>query len=201
MAWTKSIIAFGKLGERTLIDAVPLDEVTDVHVMQEASLHATVSHSAATPVEKTSSVSDMSCHGLDNSPGSPNQSPLRQPSLWISRFSLRGSENSKSLSAPQFNDALAPLVRGLAAAGSVMIMTDDNGYNSGRKYYFQTNNDADRRAIVDILAARSKAARASKEAKGKMQRVRERVGDLIKSDPFQYCFAFLIAMVRSPSIV
>jgi hypothetical protein len=75
-------------------------------------------------------------------------------------------------------------------------MTDDNGYNSGHKYYFQAKTDADRREIVDVLTARSSSARASKEAKGRMQKIRERVSTLITSDPFQYCFAFLIAMVR-----
>jgi hypothetical protein len=192
VAWTKSIIALGKLSEDTLIDAVPLDEVSEIHVMHEGSSNIPVSNH----VEKVSSTADMS--NLENPQNNSKPTNSQHSFQWKPSVSLKRLDSAiKSLSAPQSNDAHdPPIAKGLAAAGPViLIMTDDKGYNSGRKYYFQTKSDVDRREIVDNLAARSKAARTSKEAKGKLQKIRERVSDIIKSDPFQYFFAFLIAMV------
>jgi hypothetical protein len=187
LAWTKTIIALGKLGEDTLIDAVPLDEVSDIHVMQEGS--------SMTPlpiqIEKSSSAAD-----LENSQTKSNQSLKHQSSMWMPRMSKKMLNSSKNLSAPQLNDAQPPCIgKGLTAGPMMLIMTDENGYNSGRKYYFQTKSDAERREIMDALVTRSKLARTSKEAKGKLERIRERVSDFTKSDSFQYFFAFLIAMV------
>jgi hypothetical protein len=196
IAWTKSIIAFGKAGEDTLIDAVPLDEVTDIHIMQDGSMHIPVSYSLSNKAERVSSTSQADKSTQENDQNNSNQSHSQQSSTWIARLSRKGSACSKNLSANQSNDAHAHNGKGLTATGSVMIMTNDHGYNSGRKYYFQAKSDSDRREIVEILAARSKAARASKEAKGKLQRIRDRVSAFTKSDSFQYFFAFLIAMVR-----
>ena len=193
IAWTKSIIALGKLGEDTLIDAVPIDEVSEIHNMQEGSSIISVSHCTASQVEKGSSIADMS--NLENHQSNSKPSLLHQPSMWIPCLSRNGLDSSKNLTALQSKQA--PVVMPKLAAGCVtVIMTDDKGYNSGRKYYFQAKCDADRREIVDILAAKTKTARLSKEAKGKIQRIRERVSVLTKSDMFQYFFAFLIAMVR-----
>ncbi len=131
-------------------------------------------------VKKTSSISDIS-----------------HIEYWVPRLSRKKSDIANKQSEIQPHDSNIHIGKGLSAARHVMfIRTDDNGYNSGRKYYLQTNTDANRREIVDSIAARSKAARIRKEAKGKLQRVRERVGALIKSNPFQYFFAVLIALVR-----
>jgi hypothetical protein len=193
MAWTKSIIALGKLGEDTLIDAVPLDEVSEIHNMQEGASSISAS---ANPIEKGSSTLDLS--NLENSQNKSKRSLTNQASSWMPRKNRKGLDSTKNLSAIQSNDGPPALIgKGLTAAVPVMlIMTDDHGYNSGRKYYFQAKSDADRREIVDTLSARSKAARTSKEAKGKVQKIRERVSAFTKSDIFQYFFAFLIAMVK-----
>ncbi len=169
---------------------MPLDEVSEIHIMQEASSNFPVSNH----VEKVSSTLDIS--NSENPQNNSKQTNSLQ-SQWMPRISLKRLDSIRNLSVPQSNDAQSHAIgKGLAAAGPViLIMTDDNGYNSGRKYYFQTKSDVDRREIVEVLAVRSKAARISKEAKGKMQRIRERVSAVTKSDSFQYFFALLIAMV------
>ncbi len=157
------------------------------------------SHTSAT-LERGNSISagDMSkLSNSDNLQNNPKKTFSFQPSKWIPGKSRQGSEILQNPVDQQSKDMQTQVGKGLAGERYVLsIMTADDGYNSGRKYYFQANSDAERREIIDILAARSKAARLSKEAKGKIERIREIVGDVIKSNPFQYFFAFLIAMVR-----
>jgi hypothetical protein len=178
----------GKLDTGTLIDAVPLDEVSEIHIMQEGSSNP------ANQVEKGSSSLDMG--SFENSQNNINTkvSQTHQATMRMPRITRKTLESSKTLSGIRSNDGpSAPLGKGLGPV--MLIITDENGYNSGRKYYFQTKSDADRREIVEVLAARSKAARTSKEAKGRLQKIRERVSVVTKSDMFQYFFAFLIIMV------
>ncbi len=151
------------------------------------------SSNPANQIEKGSSSLDMG--SFENSQNNINTrvSQTHQATMRMPRITRKTSESSKSLSGIQSNDGPpGPLGKGLPV---MLIITDENGYNSGRKYYFQTKSDADRREIVEVLAARSKAARTSKEAKGRLQKIRERVSVVTKSDMFQYFFAFLITMV------
>ncbi len=167
--------------------------------MQENSSHISASQSSANQIEVAagSSTSDISNVHIDNAQNNDNPPFSRKSSIRTSLKLRRKPEISQNPIDPQSRDVPNQVKKGLAGVRTAMlIMTDDKGYNSGRKYYFQANSDFQRREIVDILGARSKAARISKEAKGKLERIRERVGDIIKSDPFQYFFAFLIAMVR-----
>ena len=82
-----------------------------------------------------------------------------------------------------------------SATYNLMIVTEEDGYNSGRKYCIQTDAEAERREIVELLTHKYKAAKKSKEAKSRFKKMRERIHRITTSDPFQYFFAMLIMVV------
>ena len=185
MAWTKSLVAFGKAAERVLIDAVPLEEISDIHVMQDAS--------ALTNNGSEASMKVLS--GDNTNPVQPTKGSL------IKATTLRKNTKSATISSKQVTsdteavDSAKDIVGSIMGPNTITIMTDHNGYNSGRKYYVQAPSDMERRDIVAKLTARSKVAKKEKEAKGRMQQAKENVARLTGSKPFQYFFAILIVFV------
>ena len=184
MAWTKSVVAFGKVADNTLIDAVPLDEVLTIHVMQDANVLSSVINTA----------SELKTSPVDNA------ASAQQPKSAMSRIKSVARPTKPAATDLESSD----LAKESSGKGSIMapntitIVTDHNGYNSGRKYYIQAQSDGDRRKIIATLSIKSKAAKKEKEAKGRMQRAKEKVAKLTRSKPFQYFFAILIVLVSPP---
>jgi hypothetical protein len=73
------------------------------------------------------------------------------------------------------------------------IVTVNDGYNSGRKYYIKTDSEDTHKKIMEVLARKAKKARSIREAKTKFEKVRDKAAIIYASWPFQYFFAFLIA--------
>ena len=67
-----------------------------------------------------------------------------------------------------------------------------SSYNSGRKYYIKTDSEANYNKVMEMLTKKAKKARSIKEAKTRLQKVRDRAAVVYASSPFQYLFAFLI---------
>ena len=172
LAWTKAIIAFGKVAENRLIDAVPLSEIAHIHAMQDSN--------SSLPFAPGSAPKEI----RDLAPASGTQSNLSMLGKSMAFSGFR--KDSTSLSEAQ-----------IAKGFTLILMTDECGYNSGRKYYIQTNSDADRREIIQVLGKKCKAAKQSKNAKSRLDSVKATVRRLTTSNPFQYFFAMLIVAVSS----
>ena len=82
-------------------------------------------------------------------------------------------------------------------SNSFVLATEERGYNSGRKYYFQTSTDQQRKQIIAALTPKYKAARKSQQARSRLIRIKRKLVRILNSDPFQYFFASLIIAVRS----
>ena len=67
-----------------------------------------------------------------------------------------------------------------------------SSYNSGRKYYIKTDSEDNHKKILVMLTEKAKKARSIKEAKTRLQKVRDSAAVVYASSPFQYLFAFLI---------
>ena len=192
MAWTKSLVAFGKVADSVLIDAVPLEEISSIHVMQDGN--ALTNNGTNT----SNSVSEASSKVISGENASTTVSKKR--SLAKSN-AMRGKSatmpGKQASSEMETGDSTKDFAGSIMGPNTISIMTDHNGYNSGRKYYVQALSDADRREIVTHLLAKSKAAKKEKESKGRIQRAKEKVARLTGSKPFQYFFAILIVFVST----
>ena len=81
------------------------------------------------------------------------------------------------------------------AANCFQIMTDQKGYNSGRKYCIQVDSEAERDEIITTLTPACKHAKKRMEARSRLQTIKVKLSRIIDSKPFQYFFAFLIVAV------
>ena len=127
-------------------------------------------------------------------------SAMKSASVGISRVTSRvlRKRSSTELESPSSSKVFSDSQSNPSAVSptySISIATVANGYNSGRRYYIRANSDAERREIVSQLTTKSRIARKSREAKGRLERVRDRVRLLVTSTPFQYLFAILITGV------
>jgi hypothetical protein len=82
-------------------------------------------------------------------------------------------------------------------AAELMIETHQDGYNSGRTYYLQTNSDATCQQLIQKLNKSRKAARERAHAKTALAQTRQRVGKIYRSRTVQNCVAILIIAVCS----
>ena len=78
----------------------------------------------------------------------------------------------------------------------LQISTVDDGYNSGRSYYFKAQSDELCQEIVSSLQIISKAARKRAQAWSWFRRAQSKVRRVNDSTPFQLGVAFLIITVR-----
>ena len=179
LVWTKSIVAFGKAGEKSLFDAVPLSDISEVTLMQDISGPASIGTSVGSNER-----------GGDDSmkEASQNKSKAFAIPRKVRRMSSVGNNENpvKTPSAPP------------AASNNLLIVTEEDGYNSGRKYYIQANSEFERRQIIDNLTSVYKAAKKSKEFLSRHKRMKENLLQITTSDPFQYFFAMLILAVSLP---
>ena len=76
---------------------------------------------------------------------------------------------------------------------SFQIRTDPNGFNAGRKYYLQAENDAECMRLVSVL--RNFARSAVNQSKSPGQRRQEFVRMIYNSNAFQSLAAVLIILV------
>ena len=174
------MVAFGKVADSVLIDAVPLEEISNIYAIQDSNL-----------------LSNITSSGSDKSPVVENGSITQQPKGALSRIKSVSLLPGKSTTTePEaIESAKDSTGKGsIIAPNTITIVTDQNGYNSGRKYYVEAA-EADRREIISTLLSRARVAKKEKEAKGRMQRAREKVARLTGSKPFQYFFAILIVFV------
>jgi hypothetical protein len=78
----------------------------------------------------------------------------------------------------------------------LMIETSADGYNSGRTYYLQAENQASRRDIMRKISHNSKKAFEKAHAHSSFSRAQRRVKRVYRSEVFQKFVAFLIVSVR-----
>lgn len=79
------------------------------------------------------------------------------------------------------------------------IVTDVDGYNSGRTYQIQAVSAQDFRTIFDNLTKLAIAAREGAEAKSRFKKSQQRVGKVFNSNVVQIVMAILIFGVRNIS--
>lgn len=79
---------------------------------------------------------------------------------------------------------------------ALQISTVDDGYNSGRSYYFKAQSDELCQEIVSSLQIIAKAARKRAQAWSWFRRAQSKVRRVNDSTPFQLGVAFLIITVR-----
>ena len=77
----------------------------------------------------------------------------------------------------------------------LMIETHQDGYNSGRTYYLQTDSKATCQQLIHKLNQYSVVARERAIAKTALAQAQQRVGKMYRSRPFQNCVAILIIAV------
>jgi hypothetical protein len=173
LVWTKTIVAFGKAGEKCLIDAVPLSDISEVGLMQEISGPAGLGGSSLSPNER----------GGDDAPNHALQS--------IAHSLAKPRKVQRNLSVG--------MSEGTVASNNFFLVTEEEGYNSGRKYYIQANSDTERREIIEMLTKVFKAAKKAKELQSRYARVKEKLHRITSSNQFQYFFAMLILAVSPPN--
>ena len=142
MGWTKSVVAFGKLEDLVLIDAVPLDEISSIHIMQDGN-----GLNSGNSKNKFSSDSEIETGENTNQ---QQGSLSRVKSILIPR--------KQSVSDCEYTDSAKEFLGkgSIMAPNVIMIVTDPLGYNSGRKYYLQAQTDSDRREFVTSLTTNSR---------------------------------------------
>ncbi len=79
-----------------------------------------------------------------------------------------------------------------------MIVTNADGYNSGRTYYLQAESNAVRRDVEQHISHNSKMAIERANAKTAFAQVQQQVRKVYASAIFQNAVAFLILTVRRP---
>ena len=78
---------------------------------------------------------------------------------------------------------------------ALQIATIAEGYNSGRPYYIQLENNQSLQILKNLLLKNSKAARKRAEARTTFRRIQYAVRKVYDSQPFQIFVASLIAGV------
>lgn len=152
---------------------MPLSDISEVNLMQDASWSASFGP-------------NVGHQERDVDEDKKDKSLFKTNSIAKSFKALRSSTGGS-------NEGIAMTL----TSNNLLIVTEEGGYNSGRKYYIQTNSDSERREIADLLTVKFKAAKKSQEIKSRHKRMKENILRITSSNPFQYFFAMLIFAVSS----
>ena len=197
MAWTSTTVSFGNRGNAdsfSLVDAIPLDEIQ--------------------------AITDMSSANVDDGAKRQGKEAMEEPEH--SRLELTHFANSGHILSAALIPGISIRESGQAQSSinivhkyrfRAQIVTENDGYvlhadiierrlfeakhaissyNSGRKYYIKTDSEANYNKVMEMLTKKAKKARSIKEAKTRLQKVRDRAAVVYASWPFQNLFAILI---------
>jgi hypothetical protein len=93
----------------------------------------------------------------------------------------------------------AHIVNSSAFQCRLQIITDPDGYNSGRKYVLQTGSPEACTTLLKELAALSKIERKKAERRSKFQQTQAKVKKLFFSNAFHVLMSFMILVVSDTS--
>jgi hypothetical protein len=175
VVWTKEILAFSQEDKYSLLDSIPLAEISGVEEVGDPD-HA---HSRT----RASSWKSAELGAKANSFLSQSVKMLRGESILAQSGNQDISESSQH-------------ARSNKCLKAFLIKTIPGGYNSGREYHFRPETAEQSHSLIPELRAAAKAARWKAFASTRFRKSQEMVRTAYDSVPFQFTVAFLIIAVR-----
>ena len=181
VVWTKEILAFSQEDKNTLLDSIPLPEISSVEEVgvpsNAHSRNKIASWKSTSLGGKATSLLSRLGSGVKMLRGESNLPDANSHHDGAETGSQHSRSNNKFLNA-------------------FLIKTIPGGYNSGREYHFRAESLEQNHVLVPALRAAAAAARRKAMARTRFRKSQEMIRQAYDSVFFQFAVAFLIIAVR-----